>query len=207
MINLIYANGCSHTAGAEIEGDFAGDCTRKSFPAKIANYYNCNVINDALSGGSCDRVVRTTLEFVEHYKIDKKDTSKLFIIIGWPGYHRTEIKHNGWIIPLCASTFTNKDPDWIPNNIKHWFVNGMSVGDEDFMIYKIQIQILLMQEYLKSQGIKFLFFSAWQYLPAGTLTDSLIFDSISEKTFYRKDSNYNDLMLKQGFQKRAGHHF
>jgi len=55
MINLIYANGCSHTAGAEIEGDFAGDCTRKSFPAKIANYYNCNVINDALSGGSCDR--------------------------------------------------------------------------------------------------------------------------------------------------------
>ena len=65
---ILIANGCSHTAGAEIEAPLQGECYEKAWPKKLADSLGTNTINLAVSGASDDRVVRTTIEYIGKLK-------------------------------------------------------------------------------------------------------------------------------------------
>ena len=59
---LLIANGCSHTAGAEIDEPRQGESYEKAWPAHLAKRWECDHINLAISGASQARVIRTTFE-------------------------------------------------------------------------------------------------------------------------------------------------
>lgn len=99
---MIYINGDSHSAGADIIPGicFAQDDPRylaygrrphpeaivETYGYKIAQTYNQGFFCDAESGSSNYRILRTTRNFVEQ----TKDKSKINIIIGWTSWEREE---------------------------------------------------------------------------------------------------------------------
>ena len=57
----LYFNGCSHTHGDDL------DDKNLAWPAVIANYANCEFVNDSVPGGTNDRIKYRTLKFVNQF--------------------------------------------------------------------------------------------------------------------------------------------
>ena len=89
MRTHLFANGCSHTAGGEIEEKYQNCCHEKAWPKHLADSLNMDWTNFAISGGSAERVVRTTMYWFGKNPKRMKDT---FAIIGWPPPWRSEIR-------------------------------------------------------------------------------------------------------------------
>jgi len=62
---MLFANGCSHTAGAEIEFENQNCCHEKAWPKHLADSLNMEWTNISLSGGSAERIIRTTIQWFE----------------------------------------------------------------------------------------------------------------------------------------------
>ena len=105
-MTLLYVNGDSHSAGAEIAGPwcFAEDDSRHgklgrvphpdnlklSYGQLLADKMNCRLICDAESASSNHRIIRTTLKQLiglQSMPVVRPD----FIVIGWSTWERKEI--------------------------------------------------------------------------------------------------------------------
>jgi hypothetical protein len=89
MITM-YVNGDSHTAQVYgMEGVTATEL--------LAKKYHCNYINEALPGGSNQRIIRTTIE-----KLPSLNPATTLIIIGWSSFERTEWYYNDQWHQICG---------------------------------------------------------------------------------------------------------
>ena len=104
---LLFSNGCSHTAGAELEYPQQGECYDKAWPKYLSDSLGYDHINLSMSGASTNRIVRTTYEFIYDYIKQGKSLKDLLIIIMWSGIHRTEIY-------VDESHSYNYDNNWTP---------------------------------------------------------------------------------------------
>ena len=105
-LNVIYCNGCSHSAagGLEIDrtldtisvrdyykeryGVWWGEQKEVSYSSVIGNNFECEVVNEAESGGGSARVIRMAYDFVKkNWKI--KDS--LFLILELPSMGRLDM--------------------------------------------------------------------------------------------------------------------
>jgi hypothetical protein len=92
-MKFLLSNGCSHTAGGEIEYQWQPTCYDKAWPKKLANKIKHKSINISKSGNSNQSIYRTTLDWVynnvvREKKINPKD---LTVIVMWSGFDRSEI--------------------------------------------------------------------------------------------------------------------
>ena len=86
---LLLANGCSHTAGAEIEYELQGTCYEKAYAKHTAELLGWDYENIANSGASQERIIRTTIDWIgKNYKIYKN--KEIFVVIMWSGPSRIE---------------------------------------------------------------------------------------------------------------------
>ena len=104
---LLFSNGCSHTAGAELDHPSQGECYEKAWPKLLANSLGHDHINMSISGASVVRIVRTTYEFIYDWIKQGKNFKDLLVIIMWPGVYRTEIY-------MEESRDCNFDNNWTP---------------------------------------------------------------------------------------------
>jgi hypothetical protein len=117
-IDIIYCNGCSHSAGGGLEidsllsdnktyvrdyyykkyGVFWKSQTEITYSQRLANILNCRVVNDAASGGGSARSIRMAYEFLKtNWKI--RDT--IFLILEMPSLSRLDLyskKLNEYVI-------------------------------------------------------------------------------------------------------------
>ena len=89
---ILVANGCSHTAGAELEYPSQRRCYHKAWPKHLADKLEYEHINLSDSGASSHRVVRTTMRYIIDSFSNKKDLSDHLFVINWPGAYRTELR-------------------------------------------------------------------------------------------------------------------
>jgi hypothetical protein len=82
-----YVNGCSLTLGASFGYCDKHSQNKISWAKQLEKEFNCEVINDALSCSSNERIVRTTVEYVKN-NYNTKD--EMFIWICWSGPDRFE---------------------------------------------------------------------------------------------------------------------
>ena len=104
---LLVSNGCSHTAGAELEYASQGDCYEKAWPKHLADSLGYENINLSMSGASTNRIIRSTYEFIYDYIKKGKNFKELFIVILWPGIYRTEVY-------IEEDRMYNYDNKWTP---------------------------------------------------------------------------------------------
>lgn len=129
MERILVINGCSHSAGSEIEGPGIGDgptCRDNSFGAVLAEKLNRKAVHLAFPGGSNDRIARTSTAWIADNldRIKNKEVDVLFLV------HWTSAERSEYFFP--KSVFGENDPlktmfiDY-PSDTEYWAVNSGTV--------------------------------------------------------------------------------
>lgn len=209
-MSLLIANGCSHTAGAEIEYEMQGECYNRAWPKKLSDSigYKKN-INLSISGASDDRVSRTTIECIGKLKLNSGfDPSKLFVVISWPGLYRTEtfkIENNergfwdkGWMPMVAGNDETYKQQCSRSSYIfyKAWLMR-LNPTQETIKFYS---NVLLLQNFLIANKIKYLFWHACSNVPS---EHESFYNEINHTRFpfiEEKEYSYTNMLHTHGFK-------
>ena len=170
---MIYINGDSHSAGAEIINGycFAADDRRYiawgsrahpeaiplTFGYKIAQALNQPFFMDAESASSNARIIRTTTQFIEQ----TQDKSKLFVIIGWSSWDREEWQYQDGYIQITASG-TDSVPESMQEEYKKW-VTEQTPEEWNRKKRFWYNRIAQFSEELTNQNIKHIFFHTYEY--------------------------------------------
>ena len=194
---ILFANGCSHTAGAEIEFTEQGECYDKAWPAHLAKFLDFeDVVNLAISGASSARIVRTTFEyFMKEMSTPSFNPKDYFCVIAWPGLYRTEIKNggydNGWQ-PLVVGNdkFYKSNLDIMSYAYyRSWTVHAEPIPQTILYLHNI----LLLQYFLRIHRLKYLFWSASNSAPTNADYVHLYKHQVYSKRYpflYNSDYSY-----------------
>ena len=150
----IWINGDSHCVGAYSPADVVDP-----FAKQIADHFNLKYTNISRSGGSNQRIIRTTVD-----ALPTLDPGETFILIGWSSWERTEWYWNNEWHQICGDPGYDI-PDYYKQKWKHnseyyqtQFVDKTS-DQELWMRSKYQENAIFTFHTLLTQlGYKFLFF-------------------------------------------------
>lgn len=213
---MIYVNGDSHCAGAEIVNDFCFACDDPKFHAqknrlahpeniphtfgyKIATELNQPFFLEAESASSNDRILRTTRKTIS----ETTNKNNMFVIIGWATFEREEWPYQDKHIQITASG-TDTVPPEMEEEYKIWVMN-QTEGVLDLKTQTWHDKIYDFHLELREQNIKHLFFNTYLY-----------FDIVKEKLDwhnqyidpYSQDSVYYYWCKKKGYKTRNnGYHY
>lgn len=175
---ILYINGDSHSVGADavVPYSFANDEGRHwdtphrhgyhknlavSYGVRAAEQLGWGWINQGESGGSNDRILRTTEIFLETSNIQD-----LTILIGWTTWEREEWLHNGTYYQVNASG-RDQVPAELQTKYKQWVVNqDDSERERKMLAWHERIHQFHMS--LRARGIRHLFFNTYaDFAPIG----------------------------------------
>lgn len=175
---ILYVNGDSHSAGAElyrcadgklvsfteddsqywdtigtIKGQYAHpECLKLSYGQHLATHLELDLVCDAVSGSSNDRILRTTGDYLKYgFEPD-------LIVIGWSTWEREEWEHDGKYWQVNASGIGHDWPDEIVTRYRDWIVNL----DYHQMMLAQHEKIYAFHRQLETMGIPHLFFTCFQ---------------------------------------------
>lgn len=207
---LLIANGCSHTAGAEIEEELQGECYEKAWPKKLADSFGFKHKNLAISGASDDRVVRTTIEYISKLKeAPNYDPNKVFVVVSWPGLFRTELYQtqkeepgfwdDGWMPIVAGNEETYKSQC---SKIAFLYYKSWVVRQNHYQAsIKFYSNVLLLQNILISNKIKYLFWNSCGTVSLNKLES--YYNELYHKRFpfiLEKEKSYTDILELHGFR-------
>lgn len=196
---ILVSNGCSHTAGAEIEFEQQGTCYHKAWPHHLASLLNFDSVNLSQSGASADRVVRTTIEYFLKQKSDKNfNPSTYFCVVMWPGLYRTELFNGGFDAgwqPLVVGndeSYKKQMDTFSYTYYKSWTIFAKPHPQTLSYLHNI----MLLQYFLVTNRIRYLFWSASNSAPHTNGYLELYKFQISKKRYpflYNTDYSFTKL--------------
>jgi hypothetical protein len=192
--DLLFINGCSHSAGSEIEASGVGEGKfnrENCFGGQLSKQLNVQKINLAQPGGSNDYIANSTMLWCLTNTEKIKNT---FFLIHWTSAERTDFytdkfnspKYQDWTFdPLFGhvhsdhycSNFNDEDKTYIKKLSKYMFIN-----ETHWEINKL-LNIIKLQTILKSHNAKYAFYNA--------------FTPCLKKDRFKK---YHDLIDQQNFK-------
>jgi len=139
MSKTLFVNGCSFSWGDELQ-----DRRTQAYPKLLHNRLEYELVDFSECGASNDKILRTTLEFLQKNK-DKKDD--MFVIVQWSAILRREFHSNGWykITPSMINTRPEADL---------WYT--LQSQEQDNLIFYFQVSFL--QLWLEKHGFKYFMF-------------------------------------------------
>jgi hypothetical protein len=145
---ILYVNGDSHSAGAELANK------SQSWPNLLASKFNCELINQAVGGGSNPGILRTTYEFIDSCSNIKDH----FVVIGWTSWEREEWKYKNNYHNVNAGGYTTL-PEELHVQYKNWVIDQTDETriSKSFLLHN---EIYKLHQTLKHRDIKHLFFNA-----------------------------------------------
>ena len=211
---MIYVNGDSHSAGAEIIENycFAEDDRRYTvlgrrahpenipytFGYKLASALNQPFFLDAESGSSNERILRTTKQVIAETK-NKKD---MFILIGWATFERIEWPYLDGYLQISASGIDSVPAEYT-DKYKTWVAEQTEVElDKKTELWHKKIHDFHLE--LRAEKIRHLFFNTYLYFDMQQPLDW--HDQFIEP--YNKEGTYYNWCKSKGFETRNnGFHF
>lgn len=161
----LLANGCSHTAGSEIDFAYQGCCYDKAWPRWLADDKGWDWVNLADPGASNEQIRRTTIEWlIKNVELEKRyDHTNLVVMIMWSGFNRFE----AWSVPSGRlrshsglSDLTREVPELGEYAKFRTMVDLPEVNE-----YKNLLDVYTTARYLESLGIKYYFTNALYVWP------------------------------------------
>lgn len=170
---ILYVNGDSHSAGAEAVNThaFANDDRKYvalgrrphpenlkvSYGQLLADRIGAELVCEAESGSSNQRILRTTYSYLEKNRPN-------FIIIGWATWEREEIEINGKIWQFSAGWIPEGWPP-VPYEVKEYYKNWV-INRTNPQIYcdDAQVNIYKLHQTLEKLKIPHLFFNTYSNL-------------------------------------------
>ena len=170
---MIYINGDSHSAGAELIEDycFAEDDRRYiahgrrahpeavplTFGYKIAQALNQPFFLEAESASSNSRILRTAEKTIS----ETNDKRNLFVIIGWTTWEREEWKYLDGYIQVTASG-TDSVPEHMQEQYKQWVIE-QTPQEHERKKQQWSERIKQFSSLLDSLSVRHLFFHTSEY--------------------------------------------
>lgn len=170
---ILFTSGCSYTYGEELED------RQYAWPFVLGKLLNCSVVNRGICSGSNSYIVRTTMEFMSRVISDNISTSDVIVVLGFTTENRKECwsdYYKKYMQTKIGREFGLVDksiPRIIPYNIVEGHKSIKKVLDsiidkylntfesnEYFNMNSKMIQMITMHFYLKSMGVKHLFFDS-----------------------------------------------
>jgi hypothetical protein len=164
---ILYVNGCSHSAAAEAAVPHAWACDdgalwqsgTEPHPANLAVSYGRHIADalgaelvcEASSGGSNDRIIRTTKQWIERNPDKLQHT---FMVLQWTTWEREEWFYNNVWWQVNASGI-----DTVPSELEERYKKFVIDVDWSVKTPEAHDKIWDMHLYLKELGIRHLFFS------------------------------------------------
>jgi len=212
---VIYINGDSHSAGAQIINDysFAEDDNRYTalgrrphpenipytFGYKLASALNQPFFLDAESASSNDRIIRTTKKAINE-TINKQN---MFIIIGWATFEREEWPYKDGYLQLSASG-TDSVPKEFETDYKKWVLNQTKIVlDKKTKIWHDRIYEFHLE--LREQNIKHLFFNTYLYF--NTIENKLDWHDQFINPYSQNETYFHWCRNKEFTTRNNGYHY
>ena len=205
---FLYANGCSLATGCEAVAEEHINY-EKSFPNMIADTLGWEHLNAALPGGSNQRIVRTTIYFVEKWLEENKSPDDLFVLISWTGTDRLEISHGNDRYHLLVHDLDTEIYNNIPRLVRRHYESYLAAVDNR---ESINLQnVLLMQSFLKNNNINYLFLNGIDEWTKKFLEhDQIIYNALDKQHYLDggRDRGFMRQWLRnQGFPYAPEGHF
>jgi hypothetical protein len=176
MKKVLYTNGDSYTFGDELLKPRIN-----AWPYELGHKLKCDkVVNHGASGGSNQRIFRTTIEWLLKYINDGGSTEDLIVVIGWTNPDRVEFRCDVDFKKILNddsdkyddenlkfSTDTHKVyTSIIPNISKNRFgeIHELYIKylyDREQCLDTTASYMYHIQEFLKTHNIKYLFFMSF----------------------------------------------
>jgi hypothetical protein len=181
MIDFLYANGCSWTAGNGIQDDPSlsdlepverwSHLVPNAWPSVVAEKLGVEHINEAQGAGSNARMVRTTCDFLRNYP--KEKYSSLVVMLGWTTVDRNEVylredEKEGWCMFNATQPVSSHGVPFRPDFSKD-YLRIIDEWQKDYILnvysnhnnyVKFLQEMYLMSNLLENLGIRYLFFSS-----------------------------------------------
>ena len=169
---MIYVNGDSHSAGAEIIENYAyakddrkylaygrrahPEAVLQTYGYRLSQAMNQGFFCEAESGSSNDRIIRTTRNFIEN--TDNK--KNIHIVIGWSTWEREEWQLTDTEYLQVTSSGTDSVPESMEEEYKEWVVAQTEKElDRKTALWHKRIYDFHME--LRDQNIKHTFFNTY----------------------------------------------
>jgi hypothetical protein len=146
---ILYANGDSHTHGLSVNPGSPG------FAKLLAKKLNYKEVNRAMPGASNDKILRTTLDWLERNTPD-------FLLIGWATWEREE-----WLIDNKYYQISASGTDIVPDEYKQKYKEWVVKQDSDVCDTKSRAmheRIYQLHQDLSAKKIPHLFFNAFELI-------------------------------------------
>ncbi len=161
---VLLANGCSMCYGSELfDAPDKKICLdndarfKASWPGVLGLSLQCNkIVNLGYPSGSNDRIIRTTVEWiVDNWLKEKYASEDLFVIIGWSGPMRREF----YIDEQWRQLIPYHDYKDNSASLFNRIYREIAWTEYESAI-RFATQIMLLQQFLESYKISYLFFDA-----------------------------------------------
>ena len=204
---LLLSNGGSHAAGAEIEYLLQGTCYEKAYPKYTAELLGWDYENIADSGASQERIVRTTIDWIgRNYK--KYKNTEIFVVIMWTVPSRIEFYDDK--LDQYMQIVPNNDVVYkqqFTNTQYLYYKSYVAIQNRQAQMIKWYNNIILMQSYLTSLKINYLFLNATEALTTATASNSKQFLHLAAQINYKKypwahmqENSYFNVLKNLGFK-------
>jgi hypothetical protein len=181
MIDFVYANGCSWTAGNGIQDDPMLEnlpavqrwnyLIKYAWPSVFADKMSVPHLNEALGAGSNSRMVRMTCDFLRRYPREKY--TSLVVVLGWTTVDRNELylRHGdqaAWCMFNASQPVSSHKPPFRPD-FPEDYLKRIDTWQQNYLLdvytyhnnyTKFFQEMWLMSNVLENLGIKYLFFSS-----------------------------------------------
>ena len=203
----MYILGCSHAAGAELDGD--GTATsynlKNSFAAQFANLLEYDAVNLAEPGGSNDGIFRKFMDIIADRNFNKTDD---IIFASWTGYHRTEVFHiaEDRFVQMSMGTYNFKSKEL---QQAHDIFMKMWCSHDDIGNYNKLKNVLAVDSISKSYGIEVIHHETFAKL-GESIKLSLMENDFSEKmnvNWINEGDCFMDWVEERKYKKTPAWHY
>jgi hypothetical protein len=202
---ILYVNGDSHAAAAECVNTHSWaeddsmywglgqrphpDNERASFGCELANFLRAVLICDAQAGGSNDRIIRTTRDWIQQNRDQLKNT---LLVLQWSTWEREEWFHNNVYYQVGASGLDSVPPEF-QEKYRH-FIVGLDWAEKTRQAHD---QIWRFHQELNEQSIKHVMFNGNNHFAQ---TQNRMDWGANYIRPYDPESTYDRVLKNNGFQ-------
>lgn len=199
--------GCSHSAGAEIDGTQDSRYNRdNAFGSKLANKLGYRPLNISISGSTNPGIARSILMwFDENYD---PETMDVYVIIGWtessrmelPAKHRPSDFYSGnptieWY-DSSANSYIRINYGWLgfdeyEKNIIPKYHEFME-QNETYLEYYSATNVLMIQYFLKMHNIPYIMCDTMKMFTENEHFVSYLVKQIDDRYYYNLGKDYNE---------------
>jgi len=186
---ILYVNGDSHSQGVGVQID-------ESYPVIIAKEFGLDIVNEAQSGASNARILRTSKEYLA-----SQQTPDL-IVIGWSTWEREEWQYENTYYNVNSS---GHDP--LPKILEHSYKKWVIEQTPEILNKKSSHwhkEIFQFHKELLQKNIKHIFFNCMYNF--FQIEDKLDWD-MNFIGPYDNDSSYYWWLTQQGYESDKWYHF